>query len=174
MRGLFAILLISICSHPVFALEGGYVGGGLGFSDVTLDDYDGSASANVRVGMVFTPHLTLGFGLSSYNEEHSKAKIGIVPLLIEFNYHILSTVSGPYVGVSGGIAVETVTIEDFYTNGDDYTRTESEGTFGGQAGYNFALADRHSLGGELRYLHVDGDPKKYGFYGLSLMYNFWW
>ena len=177
------VLLVFLLPQISLAL-GGYVGGGLGVADVSIkatnnneDIYDPSSSIAGRVGLNFNDMFTLGFGINSWvsiaeDSLGNDNSVTVIPLLFEFNYYPMEGHSGFYIGVNAGIVQETVTITTF---GGETEFSETETGYGGQLGWNFNLSQskRHTLGGEFRYIHVDGDPQTYSFVAGLVMYNFW-
>ena len=175
MLRILSVAIISLfTSVPALAIQGGYVGGGLGFADITLDEYEASLSLAARGGLVFSDNFTAGIGLTSYSEEFSsggaKAEISIIPFFIEGNYHFLTNTEGFYVGGRVAIVRETMTLTIL---GAEFEESESETGIGIQGGYTYPLKEQHTIGFEVTFMSVMADPKDYELYSGTALYNFW-
>lgn len=148
---------------PAFAMNG-FIGGGLGLSDITLKsgsfNYGVSAGLSLEGGLEVMPGLSLGLESQYYWKALAGglASVSIMPLLFNTRYHVSeSLIDGAYFGVSLGFARESVEVL-----GQSVSSTELAA--GAQAGYNFAMSDAVGLGPKVTFLRVFGSPKAYNFW----------
>lgn len=181
MKALLFTLILCMYS-PAYSL-GGYVGAGIGLSDINLKSntpdnlYDPAFTGSARVGFNFDDDFTLGLTTDAYliNKNYSNGSqytFTVTPLLVEFNVYPMVGHTGVFFGLLAGVSLEAERIEVL---GSATTASEEHLTYGGQAGWNFALttSQRHTLAVQGRILQVDHD-RPYTFLSSHVMYNFWW
>lgn len=171
------IFIMLILSKAQAGFVGGYVGAGLGFSDLQVKDavgYDpndgGSFSAVQRVGMVFGNTLGLGFNISSWGKNQDSLTSYAYPLLLEANWHFVMDNNGPYIGANFGSVLVSSNDDSL---GYTITASETYGAKGGQLGWNIGLGSMHSIGFEARYITVDDKGDKFDIISGYIIYNFW-
>lgn len=170
------LLIAMVFCLPMMASAAvdGYVGLGIGIADIDLESgssesYDPSSSGAFRIGMIIDDTFGIGLTGSSYSADLSGADLRLTAALIEFNYFLMGR-AGFYFGAAVGQMRETI---EGTVLGLPVTISEDETAYGLQLGYNFVIAESHTLGGEARFVSVDGDPEGYNFMSLHFTWNYW-
>ena len=161
----------------------GYVGLGLGMSDVDIettgdDIFDTSASFAFRIGMIFSETIQLGLHIGSYiataeDTLGTEYTFGITPTLIELNYLFSGTRNGAYIGVAAGSVNRSVEAKLGVLS---TTQSWSDSALGATIGYNFQTGANHSFGVEGKYLQIkvsETSPDDYNMWSVHGTWNYW-
>lgn len=164
-KGLMLSALLGSASS--FAVEGGWIGFGLGASKLDWEGADTSVALSLNGGVRATPELAIGLDIQNYRYEEGtgifKAAYTFSPFMLTGTYHFSGFGSGPYLGAMFGLAQHKIEFLGLEVS-------TSTMAFGGHAGYDFMLSDTWSLGPRFTYLHAN---KKTGEVLEVESVNFW-
>ena len=194
--GFFCTLILSLLlARSASADISWFVGGGLGVSHVSFEDIEQQMEATDLVGnpiaisgglghqvsgagyfgMVFQQNFSVGIGVLTQSKVPSDTSLfySVTPLVLDLTYYPFGTLRGPFVSLSLARVVESVT----YESGDNTVEfSDSENAVGARIGYNFQVLPHSSLGPEIRYLKVNGDPSgsDYEIKAFNVVFTYWW
>ena len=179
MKKALLCLLLALPMTSYASLDG-YVGLGLGVSDISLetsgeDIFDPSASFAFRIGMIFSETIQLGLHVGSYvataeDGLGNEYTFGVTPTLIELNYLFSGTRNGAYAGIAAGSVRESAEVD---TGSGTFSTTDSETAYGATVGYNFQTGANHSFGVEGKYIQIDDDVEDYNMWSVHGTWNYW-
>lgn len=164
-------VVAALFSFHAFGLEQAIVGGGLGYSDVSLGGFRGSLSFTLKGGFLLNENVRAGLAVSSFFQELGDGDVAIIPVVIEQSYVFDGKLKGAYAGIAGGVISESATARG---SGRSGTQHETGGAFGLFAGYAFPLSESQQLGAEFKYLRAAGQPDNYDFTDWLIVYTYAW
>ena len=160
---------------PANASISWYGGGALGMGEPSAGDFGSQMAIGGHIGFVFLKQFSFGLGILSMSKT-SKAngtdvRFSVSPAVFDLKYYFMEKTKSPFIGLSFGQVSESL---DFDSSGSSAVVSEYETTYGIVGGYHHAVAKKHTIGGELRYLQVSGNPEDYSIFSLTVVYTYWW
>jgi opacity protein-like surface antigen len=141
------VLTLTVASAQLFAIDGGYVGGGLGVSKITETGMDMGFGFSVQGGVRLMQEVSVGVDVQYYSHSEKNVDTTLLPVTLVGNYHFDSFLNGAFAGLQVGMARYK------FDSVVDYT--ENALAFGANAGWNFEVMDSLTVGPRFTFLHTN-------------------